>query len=77
MNMKKEKWSLSRTSLVFAIIVPAVQLPKLWEVYYPVFTSTGLSTEQTGAIVAELIGASVGGAGLGFVIAIVRNRFFR
>jgi hypothetical protein len=75
--MKKEKWSLWKSALAFSFIVPMVQLPRLWEVYYPVYESTGLSVEQVGAVVAELSGTMIGGAGLGFVIAIVRNRFFR
>ena len=75
--MKKEKWSLGRIALVFLVIAPIVQFPRLWEIYYPIYGLIGLSDRQVVRIISELVGTMIGGAGLGYIIAIVRNRFFR
>ena len=76
--MKKEKWSLWKTAQVFALLIMISPIIRYWDTYYPIFSVYGtLSSNQIAIIVGGLLGSMLAGAGLGCLVAIIRNRFFR
>ena len=75
--MKKEKWSLWKTAQVFALLVMISFIVRYWDTYYSIFSVYGtLSSNQIAIIVGGFLGSMMGDAGLGCLVAIIKNRVF-